>query len=59
MIGFDKKLTLLQLFNAMRFIVSSLLVMGIFACLLSSCRAKKVDCPAYGQKPIENFQRSI
>jgi hypothetical protein len=59
MIGFDKKLTLLQLFNAMRFIVSSLLVMAFAACLLSSCRAKKVDCPAYGQKPLENTQRSI
>jgi hypothetical protein len=59
MIGFDKKLTLPHLFNAMRSIVSGLLVMAFAACLLSSCRAKKVDCPAYGQKTVENPQRSI
>jgi hypothetical protein len=26
---------------------------------LSSCRAKKVDCPAYGQKTVEKSQRTI
>lgn len=59
MFGFDKKLTLLQLFNTMRFIVSSFLVMAFAACLLGSCRAKKVDCPAYGQKQFEKAQRSV
>lgn len=59
MIGFDKKLPLTQLFNAMRSIVSGLLVMACAACLLGSCRAKKVDCPAYGQKPVEKVQQSI
>jgi hypothetical protein len=59
MIGFDKNLTLSHIFNAMRFIVSGLLVMAFAACLLSSCRAKKVDCPAYGQKAVEKSQRTI
>jgi len=59
MIGYDKKLTLSHIFNAMRFIVSGLLVMAFAACILSSCRAKKVDCPAYGQKTVEKTQRSI
>jgi hypothetical protein len=43
----------------MRSIISGLLVMACAACLLGSCRAKKVDCPAYGQKPVEKVQQSI
>jgi hypothetical protein len=27
----------------------ALFLVGIFLCTLSSCRAKKVDCPAYGK----------
>jgi hypothetical protein len=59
MIRIDKKLTLWRISYAMRSILSALLILAFAMCAISSCRAKKVDCPAYGQKPVEKTQQNI
>ena len=59
MIGKDKKLTLALLLISMRSIFTVFLGILFLACSVSSCRAKKVDCPAYGQKPVEKVQPRI
>jgi hypothetical protein len=59
MIRIDKKLTLWRILHTMRSIISALLILAFAMFAISSCRAKKVDCPAYGHKTAGKTQQSV